>query len=131
MVEPLRVFDHVGFFRFRCGSLVRLMRGLYERIPDTELPVLGLLGLILACLAPGLFIVAALGFFLTRLDPLALALVLVPPLALVLAPLVLASQSWSGRCWPWLCRPYWFLGPWSWLYRCWLTWPLLCWSWLR
>ena len=67
MAEHLRVFDHVGsFFSLSLPSLVRLMRGLYERIPDTELPVLGLLGLILACLAPGLFIVAALGFFLTR-----------------------------------------------------------------
>jgi hypothetical protein len=52
------------------------MRGLYERIPDTELPVLAPLGLILACLAPVVFLVTALGFFLTRLVPLALALAL-------------------------------------------------------
>jgi hypothetical protein len=45
------VFDHVGFFFAFALPGGRLMRGLYERIPYMELPVLAPLSLILDCLA--------------------------------------------------------------------------------
>jgi DNA-binding CsgD family transcriptional regulator len=60
--------------------------------------------------------------------PLALALALVPPLALVLGPLVLACRSWPGWSWSWLGWPCWFPWLWSWLGRSWLQWPWFCWS---
>ena len=98
---------------------------------DTALPALQPQALILAGLAAPVWGVAGLTVGLTLLVPGALVLALAIPLGLVLAPLVLACRSWAGWGWGWLCRPDWFLEPCSWLCRCWLRWPWLCWSWLR
>src|SRR5690349_2912768 len=87
---------------------------------DPGSPALPPLALILAALAPPVWGVAGLGLGLTLLVRGGLVLVLSAPLGVVLAPLVLACRSWPGWRWDWLCRPDWFLGPWSWLYRCWL-----------
>jgi hypothetical protein len=97
--------------------------------PDPALPVLHLLALILAALAPAVWGVAGIALGLTLLVRGVLVLAFSALLSLVMAPLVLACRPGPG--WGWLCRPEGFLEPWSWLCRCWLRWPWLCWSWLR
>src|SRR5437867_1611147 len=97
------------------------MRG-GKRFHDPSWPVLSPLALVLAGQAPVVWGVAGLAFA-TVVVPQALMLALLPALAAVLAPLVLACPSWSGSGWLWLCQPSWSLRPWSWLGSLWLTWP--------
>jgi len=95
-------------------------------------PSLHPLALFLAGLTPMVWGVAALALGLTLLVPGVLILALSALLALVLAPVVLACQSWPGWHWRWLCRPNEFREQWSWwLWRSWLRWPWMCWRWLR
>lgn len=99
--------------------------------PDPALPAPRLLALILAGVAAPVWGVAGLTFGSTLLVLGILVLALSAPLSLALAPLVLACRSWTDWRWGWLCRPAWLLDPESWLCRCWLRWPSLCWRWLR
>jgi hypothetical protein len=99
--------------------------------PDRALPNLHPPALILAGVAAPVWGVAGVTIGLTLLVQGVLVLALSALLNLVLAPLVLACRFCPD--WRWglvLCRPGWFLAPSSWLWRCWLRWPGLCWRWL-
>jgi hypothetical protein len=97
--------------------------------PNPALPAMRPLALILAGVAAPVWGVAGLTLGLTLLGVLVLALAVL--LSLVLAPIGFACRTWPDWRSGWLCRPEWFLDPWSWLCRCWLRWPWLCWGWLR
>jgi hypothetical protein len=105
----------------------RLIDPLDSEIPCVRLP----LALILAAVTLAVWGVAGLTIGLTLLGRWILALALLVPMSLVLAPLALAGGAWPDSHGSWLRWLGWGLEPWTWLFRCWLRWPWLCWTWLR